>query len=73
MQHDLTEYLEPKWLRCMSMVYDLSGGVFNDSSARVASTSPAGGSPEARKTFHTHHGARTHDHKVKGLALYRLS
>ena len=23
--------------------------------------------------WHTHRGARTHDHKVKGLALYRLS
>ena len=26
-----------------------------------------------QRTQNTHRGARTHDHKVKGLALYRLS
>ena len=26
-----------------------------------------------RKKQNTHRGARTHDHEVKGLALYRLS
>ena len=30
-----------------------------------------GGAPPHEKF--THRGARTHDHKVKGLALYRLS
>ena len=28
---------------------------------------------EARQRQNTHRGARTHDHKVKGLALYQLS
>ena len=28
---------------------------------------------EVRQRQNTHCGARTHDHKVKGLALYRLS
>ena len=29
--------------------------------------------PSQRKWQNTHRGARTHDHKVKGLALCRLS
>ena len=29
--------------------------------------------PSNRKQQNTHREARTHDHKVKGLALYRLS
>ena len=29
--------------------------------------------PQQNKSNHAHRGARTHDHKVKSLALYQLS